>query len=90
VFAEKIRAMGERGRPRDLYDIVNLFRRDDLRGDVDELRRVLAEKRRTKGIEIPTFATLAAGSARVELEADWENVLAHQLPALPPFPSFWC
>lgn len=89
VFAEKIRAMGERGRPRDLYDIVNLFRRDDLRGDVDELRRVLVEKCRTKGIAIPTFATLAAGSARVELEAEWENMLAHQLPALPPFPSFW-
>lgn len=32
VFVEKIRAMGERGRPRDLYDIVNLFRRTDLRG----------------------------------------------------------
>lgn len=89
VFAEKIRAMGERGRPRDLYDVVNLFRRDDLRGDPDELRVVLADKCRTKGIEIPTFATLAAGSTRVELEAEWENMLAHQLPALPPFPSFW-
>jgi Nucleotidyl transferase AbiEii toxin, Type IV TA system len=31
LFAEKIRAMGERSRPRDLYDIVNLFRREDLR-----------------------------------------------------------
>jgi len=29
VFAEKLRAMGERSRPRDLYDIVNLYRRDD-------------------------------------------------------------
>jgi Nucleotidyl transferase AbiEii toxin, Type IV TA system/X-Pro dipeptidyl-peptidase (S15 family) len=27
VFAEKLRAMGERSRPRDLYDIVNLYRR---------------------------------------------------------------
>ena len=26
IFAEKLRAMGERGRPRDLYDIVFLFR----------------------------------------------------------------
>ncbi len=30
LFAEKLRAMGQRGRPRDLYDIVNLFRRNDL------------------------------------------------------------
>ncbi len=31
VFAEKLRAMGQRSRPRDLYDIVNLFRRPDFR-----------------------------------------------------------
>lgn len=29
VFAEKIRALGERGRPRDLFDVVNLYRRQD-------------------------------------------------------------
>lgn len=26
VFAEKIRALGERARPRDLYDVVHLYR----------------------------------------------------------------
>jgi hypothetical protein len=26
---------------------------------------------------------------RVELETEWENMLAHQLPALPPFEQFW-
>lgn len=31
VFGEKIRALGERTRPRDLYDVVNLFRNDALR-----------------------------------------------------------
>jgi len=31
LFAEKIRAMAQRARPRDLYDIINLFRRNDLR-----------------------------------------------------------
>lgn len=29
VFSEKIRAMGERSRPRDLYDIINLYWRED-------------------------------------------------------------
>lgn len=24
-----------------------------------------------------------------ELESEWENMLAHQLPALPPFAQFW-
>lgn len=26
---------------------------------------------------------------RIELEAEWENMLGHQLPALPPFEQFW-
>ena len=26
---------------------------------------------------------------REELEAEWKNMLAHQLPALPPFAQFW-
>lgn len=31
VFAEKVRALGERTRPRDLYDVINLFRNADAR-----------------------------------------------------------
>ncbi len=42
VFAEKLRAMGQRGRPRDLYDIINLFRRNDLRLHGTLVRDVLA------------------------------------------------
>lgn len=30
VFGEKVRALGERGRPRDLYDVINLYRNDQL------------------------------------------------------------
>lgn len=40
VFAEKLRAMGERCRPRDLYDIVNLFRRPDFRKHAALVRKV--------------------------------------------------
>jgi predicted nucleotidyltransferase component of viral defense system len=31
AFAEKVRALGERTRPRDLYDVVNLYRHTDSR-----------------------------------------------------------
>jgi predicted nucleotidyltransferase component of viral defense system len=31
VFGEKVRALAERTRPRDLYDVVNLFRHDEFR-----------------------------------------------------------
>lgn len=44
VFAEKLRAMGQRGRPRDLYDIVNLFRRNDLRLHASLIQKVLEKK----------------------------------------------
>lgn len=89
VFAEKIRAMGERSRPRDLYDIVNLFRRPDLRAHPELIREVLVEKCLSKGIAVPTLATVHGSEFRGELESEWGNMLAHQLPQLPPFQQFW-
>lgn len=89
VFAEKLRAMGERSRPRDLYDIVNLYRRDDLRLRRDEIQVILVEKCAHKRIEVPTLANIEASGLVPELESEWENMLGHQLPALPPFQQFW-
>lgn len=89
VFAEKLRAMGERSRPRDLYDIVNLYRRDDLRLRRDDIHAILVEKCAHKGIEVPTLASIGASGLVPELESEWENMLGHQLPALPPFAQFW-
>jgi len=89
VFAEKLRAMGERSRPRDLYDIVNLYRRDDLRIRRDDIHAILVEKCAHKGIEVPTMATIEASGLVLELESEWENMLGHQLPVLPPFGQFW-
>jgi predicted nucleotidyltransferase component of viral defense system len=89
VFAEKIRAMGERSRPRDLYDIVNLFRRDDLRSQPEVIQQVLHEKCTSKGVPVPTFAALESSPHRADLENEWGNMLAHQLQELPPFASFW-
>ena len=89
VFAEKIRAMGERSRPRDLYDIVHLFRRDDFRRLPAVVRQVLIEKCESKGVPVPTYAALETSPHRADLENEWANMLAHQLPELPPFSSFW-
>jgi predicted nucleotidyltransferase component of viral defense system len=89
VFAEKLRAMGERSRPRDLYDIVNLYRRPDLRLRQAEVRAVLEEKCEAKGIPVPTFASIEQSELVPELESEWENMLGHQLPVLPPFEQFW-
>ena len=89
VFAEKLRAMGERGRPRDLYDVVNLFWRGELRSHGPLIRDTLVEKCRTKGVPVPTLAALEGAATRTDLESEWENMLGHQLPALPPFETFW-
>ena len=88
VFAEKIRAMGQRGRPRDLYDIVNLFRRPDLRTHPELIREVLADKCASKGIDVPTYETVTTGDKLAQLRADWENMLQYQLPVLPPLDQF--
>jgi len=88
VFAEKLRAMGQRGRPRDLYDIINLFRRNDLRLHPSLIRDVLVEKCRLKGVGVPTADSVASAPHRSELDAEWANMLGHQLPALPPLQQF--
>jgi len=87
VFGEKVRALGERARPRDLYDVINLFRHDDFTPSASEILNVLRQKCEFKGISIPTIDTI--GAFRAELEGDWDRMLSHQLPALPPLQSFW-
>ncbi len=88
VFAEKIRAMGERGRPRDLYDIVNLYRHQGLGRAPELIREVLIEKCVSKGVEVPTEETVLGASTLPELWSEWENMLGHQLPDLPPVEAY--
>ena len=89
VFAEKMRALAERQRPRDLYDVVHLYRRQDLQPDRAVVRSTLARKCEFKGIPVPTFAALSDRPERVAIEVEWEQMLAHQLPVCPPFEEFW-
>ena len=89
VFAEKIRALAERLRPRDLYDVIHLFRHDDLMINREVLLDVLKKKCEFKGLSVPSMASLENKPERIELEAEWGNMLAHQLPALPPFEQSW-
>ena len=87
AFGEKIRALAERARPRDLYDVINLYRNEDARPLASALLDVLAQKCAFKGIEVPKASDLE--QHRTDLEGAWHSMLAHQLPALPPFASFW-
>ncbi len=89
VFAEKLRAMGERGRPRDLYDIVLLFRRPDLQTEPSVIKSVLIEKCASKNVPVPTIESIQQSESKAELVSEWKNMLGHQLPALPPFEDSW-
>lgn len=88
VIAEKIRALHERERPRDLYDVVSLFRRGDLAAPGRRIHGLLVEKCASKGILPPSRSDLSAPKNPAELRADWDSMLAHQLPDLPPIESF--
>lgn len=87
AFAEKFRALAERTRPRDLYDVVNLYRNTEARPEPRQFLEVLRAKCEFKGIGLPRIVDLQPH--RAELEAGWVHMLDHQLPALLPVSSFW-
>jgi len=45
IFAEKVRALAERTRPRDLYDVLHFFRRSESRGIGGRVKSILAKKK---------------------------------------------
>ncbi len=88
-MGEKLRALAERCRPRDLYDVIHTHRHPDLIGRAPEVVAVLDKKCEHAGIEPPTLASMRATPFRAEIETEWSNMLGHQLPFLPPFEGFW-
>ena len=90
LFGEKLRALSERCRPRDLYDVVHMHRHPDLVGQARTVAAVLAQKCAHAEIEVPTAESIRASPYREEIEREWENMLGHQLPRpLAPFAEFW-
>ncbi len=90
LFGEKLRALAERCRPRDLYDVVHMHRHPDLIGLAPAVRQVLARKCAHAGIEVPTATSIKTSPFRAEIESEWANMLGHQLPQpLAPFEGFW-
>lgn len=90
LFGEKLRALAERCRPRDLYDVVSMHRHPDLIGQSRAVARALARKCAHAGINVPTAETIQSTPFREEIEREWGNMLGHQLPKpLPAFADFW-
>jgi predicted nucleotidyltransferase component of viral defense system len=88
VFAEKLRALAQRTRPRDLYDVVNLHRHPEMLEERELVLAILKRKCAYKGIPVPTLETVTVTDKVAELQVDWEKMLGHQLPTLPPVEEF--
>lgn len=58
LFGEKLRALAERCRPRDLYDVIHLHRHPDLMGQASAVAAVLRRKCEHAGIEVPTLESI--------------------------------
>jgi len=90
LFGEKIRALAQRCRPRDLYDVVHMRRHPDLLDRAPAVLAVLDEKCAHADVTVPDLAAIHSSPYREEIEREWENMLRHQLPRpLPPFATFW-
>lgn len=87
VFAEKTRALAERTRPRDLYDVINFFRRPESGLLAKSVRQILEAKCQFKSIPMPNYADIL--EHRDQCDAGWGQQLSHQIQSLPPFDSFW-
>ncbi len=89
VFAEKVRALAERSRPRDLYDVIHLYHNKGLLQERELLLSTLQDKCEFKGIETPGFAYIDNHPQKDELRSEWENMLKHQISILPPLDHYW-
>jgi predicted nucleotidyltransferase component of viral defense system len=89
IFAEKIRALSERARPRDLYDVIHLYRYMQTDTDPFPILNVLKKKCAFKNIPVPTMMHIENHKNRKEMEVEWGNMLGHQLPILSALENFW-
>lgn len=90
LFAEKMRALAQRCRPRDLYDVIHIRRHPDLLDRSAAVVGVLDQKCAHAGVMTPDLEAIRSSPYREEIEREWENMLGHQLPRpLAPFGEFW-
>ncbi|EKD74803.1 MAG: hypothetical protein ACD_44C00328G0003 [uncultured bacterium] len=88
LFAEKLRALVQRLRPRDLYDVIYLFRHQNLNLNISLFANILQKKCDIRGILFPKIELIEKHENRRLLESEWSIQLRHQLPTLPDFNLF--
>lgn len=89
IFAEKLRALAERARPRDLYDIIHLYQERRRIREKIKFFEALKQKCAFKKMPLPSLEAIKKHPQKAILSSEWENMLSHQLPMLKPFATFW-
>ena len=78
IFAEKVRSLFQRTRPRDIYDVWYLSKIVNM----ENVRRVLPQKFSVRNVKFEINEFL---SRKNDYENAWKNSLRHQLKQLPDF-----
>ena len=89
IFAEKLRALFERLRPRDLYDVVHLYQERSRLPKQNHLLKSIQKKFDAKKMPLPRLEYLENHAYKQMLPTLWENMLAHQVAKLNSYDDFW-
>lgn len=83
IFAEKTRALYQRCRPRDLYDVINIYKaRGAFDFEENTYFKILRKKFEFKEMDLQE--ALNKELERLEVINEWNNMLEHQINDLPP------
>lgn len=88
IFGEKLRALFERTRPRDLYDVVEIFNSGQLKKtkkDIEKLQMIVFKKFSFKGMQNAIFEQSSLNLCK----SGWEEQLSHQLTNLKSFEHYF-
>lgn len=83
ILAEKMRALVQRTRPRDFYDVVHLaelFEKQEL--DANKFYAIASRKFALKSLKYPDSLQKISPDALLEAKSDWEIMLSHQVANL--------
>ena len=89
LFAEKLRALVERTRPRDLYDVVQIYERVyKNKGMSLSFQKIIADKFKFKNLIYSNSVFAVVEDRKQEVIEAWNDMLAHQINPLENFNTY--
>ncbi len=89
ILAEKMMALSDRTRPRDLYDVINIHAQTQYPLDSTEVGIAIARKCEHRKIVQPSLALASQPPKKEKLERAWSAMLKHQLPKISSPEHYW-